>query len=415
MFSKNLLFCVHGPTQSKGPTLWGKGEECVKHPRKHELLFSHKYEKAGATTVESFWRNQPVGWLLYSWDLDKGSGQGVVKAVVLEVKDLSRSWMSFRAADKSKNCIQALQEPLDHCWYFILNRHLLGILLFVGQIIIRKKKKKTGSRTAFKKIWGGAESWNRREDQWRGPRRPLLETQMTTTHRCLCNSSYINTHGWKEFPNTKTEQTSISLPFFPDLIIAAPIIAVIFIIALSIYRVCFHHSNKVTLVFPCKERQRKRGREKRERERDHREESAGEKGFCFLDPDLKLRRPQQQECCTSPAPSLCLDFPHLVKPLIPHLGPVTVPKPRSFRPLQGFLQPLFPYFLLPPSQSTPTLPPTPLPRGTHSLLSLSAHTMLLLVFGYIFNTHMWGLVKVPGEWKQKQACPPSWTFRAGLL
>lgn len=142
MFSKNLLFCVRGPTQSEGPTLWGKGEECVKHPRKHELLFSHKYKKAGAMTVESFWRNQPVGWLLYSWDLDKGSGQGVVKAVVLEVKDLSRSWMSFRAADKSKNCMQALQEPLDHCWYFILNRHLLGILLFVGQIIIRKKKKK---------------------------------------------------------------------------------------------------------------------------------------------------------------------------------------------------------------------------------------------------------------------------------
>lgn len=159
---------------------------------------------------------------------------------------------------------------------------------------------------------------------------------MTTTHRCLCNSSYINTHGWKEFPNTKTEQTSISLPFFPDLIIAAPIIAVIFIIALSIYRVCFHHSNKVTLVFPCKERQGKRGREKRRgRAQDHREESAGEKGFCFLDPDSKLRRPQQQACCTSPAPSLCLDFPHLVKPLIPHLGPVTVPKPRSSAPLQG--------------------------------------------------------------------------------
>lgn len=54
-----------------------------------------------------------MGWLLYSWDLDKGSGQGVVKAVVLEVKDLSWSWMSFRAADKSKNCMEALQEPLD--------------------------------------------------------------------------------------------------------------------------------------------------------------------------------------------------------------------------------------------------------------------------------------------------------------
>lgn len=54
-----------------------------------------------------------MGWLLYGWDLDKGSGQGVVKAVVLEVKDLSRSWMSFRAADKCKNCTEALEEPLD--------------------------------------------------------------------------------------------------------------------------------------------------------------------------------------------------------------------------------------------------------------------------------------------------------------
>lgn len=51
---------------------------------------------------------------------------------------------------------------------------------------------------------------------------------------------------------------------------------------------------------------------KRVREQDHREEAAGEKGFCFLDPDLKLRRPQQQDCCTSDAPSLCLDFPHPV-------------------------------------------------------------------------------------------------------
>lgn len=83
-----------------------------------------------------------MGWLLYSWDLDKGSGQGVVKAVVLEVKDLSPSWMSFRAADKSKNCVQALQQPLDRCSEFILNRHLLGISLFVGQIIIRKEKKR---------------------------------------------------------------------------------------------------------------------------------------------------------------------------------------------------------------------------------------------------------------------------------
>lgn len=73
-----------------------------------------------------------------------------------------------------------------------------------------------------------------------------------------------------------------------------------------------------------KEKEKKRGRKQ-----DHREESAGEKGFGFLDPDLKLRRPQQQKRLTSPAPSLCLDFPYLIKSLIPHLGPVTVPKPRS--------------------------------------------------------------------------------------
>ena len=69
--------------------MWRQGEECVKHPKKHELLFSHKYEKTEATAVESFWRNQLVGWLLYSWDLDRGSGQTVVKAVVLGFKDLS--------------------------------------------------------------------------------------------------------------------------------------------------------------------------------------------------------------------------------------------------------------------------------------------------------------------------------------
>lgn len=44
----------------------------------------------------------------------------------------------------------------------------------------------------------------------------------------------------------------MSLPFSsPDLIIAAPINAVIFIIGLSIYRVCFHHSDDGTLEFPC--------------------------------------------------------------------------------------------------------------------------------------------------------------------
>lgn len=68
--------------------MWRQGEECVKHPRKHELLFSHKYEKTEAM-VESFWRSQLVGWLLYIWDLDRGSGQGVFKAVVVGLKDLS--------------------------------------------------------------------------------------------------------------------------------------------------------------------------------------------------------------------------------------------------------------------------------------------------------------------------------------
>lgn len=51
---------------------------------------------------------------------------------------------------------------------------------------------------------------------------------------------------------SKLQWASLS---FPDLIIAAPIIAVIFIIVLSIYGVCFHHSNNVTLEFPCRERE----------------------------------------------------------------------------------------------------------------------------------------------------------------
>lgn len=72
----------------------------------------------------------------------------------------------------------------------------------------------------------------------------------------------------------------MSLSFFPDLIIAAPIIAVIFIIALSIYRVCFHHSNNVTLEFPCWER----GKEKYIT--GCIEEAAGDKEFWFLDPDI---------------------------------------------------------------------------------------------------------------------------------
>lgn len=48
----------------------------------------------------------------------------------------------------------------------------------------------------------------------------------------------------------------MSLSFFLDLIIPAPIIAVIFIIVLRIYRVCFHHSNNVTLDFPCRKTER---------------------------------------------------------------------------------------------------------------------------------------------------------------
>lgn len=141
--------------------------------------------------------------------------------------------------------------------------------------------------------------------------------------------------------------------------------------------------------------EKERGEKKRGRAQDHREESAGEKGFCFLDPDLKLRRPQQQACCTSPAPSLCLDFPHLVKPLIPHLGPVTVPKPRSSAPLQGLeahtfihLRTTFISLLSPPGPSLPLLFLQLLFRGEPTASSLPAHTTLLLVFGYIFNTHM---------------------------
>lgn len=74
----------------------------------------------------------------------------------------------------------------------------------------------------------------------------------------------------------------MSLSFFPDLIIAAPIIAVIFIIVLSIYRVCFHHSNNVTLEFPC--RGRERGRETYITE--YIEEAAGDSEGWFLDPDI---------------------------------------------------------------------------------------------------------------------------------
>lgn len=74
----------------------------------------------------------------------------------------------------------------------------------------------------------------------------------------------------------------MSLSFFPDLIIAAPIIAVIFIIVLSIYRVCFHHSNNVTLEFPCRERVK--GRETYITE--YIEEAAGDREGWFLDPDI---------------------------------------------------------------------------------------------------------------------------------
>lgn len=43
-------------------------------------------KKIAAMAVESFWRNRLVEWLLYIWDLDKGSGQGLVK--VFGFKDL---------------------------------------------------------------------------------------------------------------------------------------------------------------------------------------------------------------------------------------------------------------------------------------------------------------------------------------
>lgn len=52
----------------------------------------------------------------------------------------------------------------------------------------------------------------------------------------------------------------------PALIIGASVIAVIFIIAFGIYRVCFDHSNNVTLEFPClggeEEREKMRKRER---------------------------------------------------------------------------------------------------------------------------------------------------------
>lgn len=95
-----------------GPVIWRQSEECVKHPRKHELLFSHKYEKIEVTAVESFWRNQLVGWPWYVWDLDRGLGLGVVK--VLGLKDLN--WGSERTAEGGKKLddksrMKTLHEP----------------------------------------------------------------------------------------------------------------------------------------------------------------------------------------------------------------------------------------------------------------------------------------------------------------
>lgn len=52
-------------------------------------------------------------------------------------------------------------------------------------------------------------------------------------------------------------------PSRPALIIRASVIAVIFIIAFGIYRVCFDHSNNVTLEFPCLGGEQEREREKR--------------------------------------------------------------------------------------------------------------------------------------------------------
>lgn len=168
-----------------GPAMWRQGEECVKHPRKHELLFSHKYEKTQAMAVESFWRNQPVGWLLYSGDLDRGSGQGVVKAVVLGLKDLSWTWAGWRAADEGKNLTSTKLDGKDSrsCRMvpFGSTHKFLPFHFFlqasVGQLfncLLTKAplKKNTDSGVAFTEMWEGAESWNRREDHWRGPGRP---------------------------------------------------------------------------------------------------------------------------------------------------------------------------------------------------------------------------------------------------
>lgn len=62
----------------------------------------------------------------------------------------------------------------------------------------------------------------------------------------------------------------------PALIIGASVIAVIFIIAFGIYRVCFDHSNNVTLEFPCLG-----GEEEREKMRKRRKGEG--RGWC-LDP-----------------------------------------------------------------------------------------------------------------------------------
>lgn len=44
-----------------------------------------------------------MGWLLYCWDLNGGSGQARVKAVVLGLKDLSPAGVAQRAADVGKS------------------------------------------------------------------------------------------------------------------------------------------------------------------------------------------------------------------------------------------------------------------------------------------------------------------------
>lgn len=105
----------------------------------------------------------------------------------------------------------------------------------------------------------------------------------------------------------------MSLSFFPDLIIAAPIIAVIFITALSIYRVCFHHSNNVTLEFPCSEREREkeRGRERNTSQGIWRKQPEIRASASWILKSFDVKEATTTgmlRCCPANAPLLRLDF-----------------------------------------------------------------------------------------------------------